>query len=278
MKQEDFWKTQVLEMNSNPLADNESKCSESLDSFHRGGFFLVQPKGTGHRAGLDAMLLASLVPDEAKGELADFGAGAGAAGFAVANRVTGLKVTLVERSSDMVRFAQRSVDLQENQALSERLTVIEADVSLAGAKRRAVGLQDNYYDHVIMNPPFNDGAHRTTPDPLKAEAHAMDGPVFDTWIKSASAVARSGGQLSLISRPQSLTDILHACENRFGAVHLTPVHPRSSEPANRILISAIKGSRAPLSVHPALFVHSEEGRAFSPQVDDLCNGRSWLRR
>ncbi|MVA79501.1 methyltransferase, partial [Agrobacterium vitis] len=35
--------------------------NETVDAFHRGGFFLVQPKGRGHRAGMDAMLLAALV-------------------------------------------------------------------------------------------------------------------------------------------------------------------------------------------------------------------------
>ena len=32
---------------------------ETLDAFHRGGFWLVQPKGSGHRAGIDAMMLAA---------------------------------------------------------------------------------------------------------------------------------------------------------------------------------------------------------------------------
>ena len=30
----------------------------TIDAFHRGRFHLVQPKGGGHRSGVDAMLLA----------------------------------------------------------------------------------------------------------------------------------------------------------------------------------------------------------------------------
>ncbi|MFC6490557.1 methyltransferase, partial [Nitratireductor sp. GCM10026969] len=50
--------------------------SFTIDAFHRGRFHLVQPAGKGHRAGLDAMLLAGAVPGNFSGRLADLGAGA----------------------------------------------------------------------------------------------------------------------------------------------------------------------------------------------------------
>lgn len=252
--------------------------SETLDAFHRGRFHLLQPKGKGHRAGLDAMLLAALVPADATGRLADFGAGAGAAGFAVASRVDAMRITLVERSASMAQFARRSIALPENRHLADRVQLIEADVTLTGAGRRAAGLPDGAFDHVIMNPPFNDHRDRKTPDALRAEAHAMDGPVFADWIRTACAITRPGGQLSLIARPQSLMDILAACENRFGGIHLTPVHPRPREDAVRLLLSAIKGSRARLSLRPSLYVHESSGRAFSPLTDALCNGQDSIGR
>ncbi len=37
------------------MADN---LPETIDAFHRGAFYIVQPKGRGHRSGMDAMLLA----------------------------------------------------------------------------------------------------------------------------------------------------------------------------------------------------------------------------
>ena len=77
----------------------------TVDAFHRGRFFLVQPKGAGHRAGVDAMLLGASVPSGFSGRLADFGAGAGAAGLAVAARCPGAAVTLVENAPEMARYA-----------------------------------------------------------------------------------------------------------------------------------------------------------------------------
>ncbi len=129
-----------------------------------------------------------------------------------------------------------------------------------------------------MNPPFNSADDRTTPDSLKAEAHAMHEAMFEQWIRSACAVCKPSGQLSLIARPQSLREILEACEGRFGGLQVTPVHPRPGEDAIRILLSGIKGNRARLAFRAPLYVHEGEDRAFSARVDELSNGRSFLRR
>ena len=252
---------------------------ETVDAFHHGRFHLVQPLGRGHRAGIDAMLLAALVPDDAGGRLADLGAGAGAAGLAAAARVPGIAVTLVERSAEMAACARRTLALPANAALAERVSVLEADVTLSGRARLAAGLDDEVFDHVIMNPPFNDGGDRRPPDELKAAARAMTGDLFERWIRTAGAIARPGAQLSLIARPQSLGEIAAACGRRFGGIEITPLHPRQGEDAIRILVTAIKGSRARLKLRAPLVLHDGEGHGFSALVDDLNNGRrAYVRR
>lgn len=252
---------------------------ETIDAFHRGAFHLVQPKGRGHRAGMDAMLLASLVDHAGPFRLADLGAGAGAAGFAVASRLREAEVTLVERSQDMLGFARRSLALPQNIELAGRVTVLPADVTLAGKARVAAGLPDDHFHHVIMNPPFNDASDRVTPDALKAEAHAMTGDLFESWIRTAGAIALPGGQLSLIARPQSVADIIGACGRRFGGLEITPIYPRAGENAVRILVTAIKGSRARLTLRAPLQMHDDAGsHKFAAFVDDLNNGRHPYRR
>lgn len=248
--------------------------AETVDAFHRGRFHVVQPLGGGHRSGVDAMLLASLVAAESPVRVADLGAGAGAAGMAVASRIKGAEVLLVERSAGMAEFARKSLRLQENAGFASRVEVLEADVTLAGKARLAAGLEDEMFDHVIMNPPFNDAGDRRTPDPLKAEAHAMSEGLFEAWIKTAGAIMKPGGQLSLIARPESIAAIIAACGRRFGGLEITPLHPRPGENAVRILVTAIKGSRARLSLRAPLVIHAGEGHAFSAAVDDLNNGRA----
>lgn len=146
----------------------------TLDAFHRGRFHLLQPALKGHRSGVDAMVLASAVPDDFSGRVADLGAGAGAAGLAVLARCSKAKAVLIERSDFMADFARRSLALPENAAIAARTELVQADVTLTGKARVAAGLADNSFDFVIMNPPFNRPTDRATPDPVKAEAHGVD--------------------------------------------------------------------------------------------------------
>jgi tRNA1(Val) A37 N6-methylase TrmN6 len=252
--------------------------SETIDSFHRGQFHVIQPLGQGHRSGMDAMLLASLVASGKPCRVADLGAGAGAAGMAVASRLENAEVLLVERSPLMADFARKSLALPENQRFVSRISVLETDVSLTGRARVAAGLADDSFDHVIMNPPFNDASDRKTPDALKAEAHAMTEGLFDIWIRTAGAIMKPSGQLSLIARPESIADIISACGRRFGGIEITPLHPRAGENAVRILVTAIKQSRARLTLRAPLVMHEEDTHRFATFVDDLNNGRAAYHR
>ncbi len=250
----------------------------TVDAFHYGKFHLVQPR-VGHRAGMDAMLLAATIPDGAVGSLADLGSGAGAAGLAAATRLSGISVTLVERSEIMLDFARRTMALDENAWLRDRVSIVGADVTLRGDARRAAGLGDDAFDWVILNPPFNDPSDRTTPDPLRAEAHAMtDGEMFEHWLRTAGAIMRPGGQVSIIARPRSIRPILDALAGRFGGVEVTPVHPRLGEEAIRILVTAVKQSRGWLNLQPPLVLHDRPGHRFEPRVEAINNGLADLPR
>ncbi|WP_375646072.1 tRNA1(Val) (adenine(37)-N6)-methyltransferase [Bartonella sp. AA56HLJMS] len=251
-------------------AANQS--GETIDSFHRGKFYLVQPHKYGHRSGMDAMLLASLVPSDLKGKVVDLGAGAGAAGLAVASRCLKVHVTLVERSAFMISYAQKTLMLKQNKQFAGRICLLEADVTFKGNERIKAGLIDNSFDFAIMNPPFNNPTDRKTPDQQKSEAHVMPEAMFDNWLRSAAAIVKPGGYLGLIARPQSLVDILRALEGRFGGICIVPVHARAKTAAIRLLFYAKRGSRAALSILPALVIHEGNDHTFSPRVDAINNG------
>lgn len=248
----------------------------TIDAFHRGNFWLVQPDGKGHRAGMDAMMLAAAVPSSFSGQLADFGAGAGGAGLAVASRCPKSRVVLVERAPEMADFAERTLAYSGNAHLADRVSVLVADVALAGRERVAAGLADSSFDYAIMNPPFNARHDRKTPDALKQQAHVMEDGLFEQWIRSAAAVVRPRGGLALIARPQPLRAILDAFAGRFGNAEIVPVQARSDLPAIRIVVRAVRASRAGLLLCPALVLHDNGNDLFSPRADDINNGRASL--
>ncbi|WP_420959736.1 tRNA1(Val) (adenine(37)-N6)-methyltransferase [Brucella sp. IR073] len=263
----------ALPEQNSPSAED---AGETLDAFHRGAFHLVQPAMKGHRAGVDAMILASAVPDGFSGRLVDLGAGAGAAGLAVAARCPAAHVTLVERSAFMAGFALKTLEHPLNAGISTRATLIEADVTLTGRARNAAGLADNAFDFAIMNPPFNAEADRRTPDAVKAEAHVMGKDMFEQWIRTAAAIVKPGGGIAIIARPQSIADMLAALAGRFGGLTLVPVQPRADEAAIRIVVLGVRGSRAKLTLAPALVLHGPSGHAFTERADAINNGRKGL--
>lgn len=244
----------------------------TIDAFHRGRFHLIQPAEKGHRSGVDAMILASIVPHDFSGRVADLGAGAGAAGLAVLSRCQNATATLIERSDFMADFARGSLALPENLAFTGRAEVLEADVALSGKARTAAGLTDNSYDFAIMNPPFNQATDRSTPDPIKAEAHVMTKGMMEQWIRTAAAILKPGGSIGIIARPASITELLDALQRRFGSLIIVPVQPRPQEAAIRIVIKGIKGSRAGLSFYPALVMHHETGNGFTERATAINNG------
>ena len=249
---------------------------ETVDIFHRGRFVLVQPKGAGHRSGVDAMILAASVPSGFSGLLADLGAGAGAAGLAVASRCPQARVTLIERDPLMIDHANKTLKHESNQSLAQRVSLVESDVTLTGKHRIAAGLADNAFDFAIMNPPFNPARDRRTPDPVKAVAHVMDDGLFEAWLRTAAAIVRPGGGLALIARPQSIMEILAALKGRFGSVRVVPVHPREGEAAIRIVVMATHGSRAAMRLESPLILHGPAGHAFTPRADAINNGLAGL--
>lgn len=247
----------------------------TVDAFHRADFWLVQPKKGGHRAGMDAMMLAAAVPTSFSGRLADFGAGAGAAGLAVASRCKNAHALLVELTSEMAAFAAATLAYPGNAHLRERAAMLMADVSLSGKARAQAGLADGSLDFVIMNPPFNPAHHRPTPDALKRQAHVMEDGLFESWIRSAAAVVRPRGGLAIIARPESLVATLNAMDGRFGNAEIVPVHPRADAAAIRVIVRALRASRAAMRLCPPLVLH-DEGDRFSQRADDINNGRASL--
>ena len=249
----------------------------TIDAFHRDGFRLVQPARGAHRSGIDAMILAASLPDGFSGTLADLGAGAGAAAFAVLDRYPRATAVLYEKSPLMAACARAGLALEGNGHLKDRAQVIEADVSLDGKAREAAGLPRERHDWVIANPPFNDPRDRATPDPEKAGAHVMQPDLLTRWIKTACAIARRGAGLSIIARPQSVVEILEAMKRRYGAISVLPIHPRASKPAIRIVVCGIKGSRKPMELAPPLFLHEDDGgRKVTARAYAVTNGKAAL--
>jgi tRNA1(Val) A37 N6-methylase TrmN6 len=224
---------------------------------------------SGHRAGHDAMLLAAATPGRSGDRIVDFGAGVGAAGLAVATRLAGIDLTLVERDEALADLARHNAVLN---GIAARICTL--DVTAGAEVFSEAGLGPDSTDVVLMNPPFNDSErHRPSPDQNRRAAHVAEPATLDKWVHAARRVLKSGGSLSLIWRSDGLAEVLAALGRGFGGVAIRPVHPVADKPAIRILVRAVKGSRAPLRLCPGLVLADETGLPSKESLEILAGAQ-----
>jgi tRNA1(Val) A37 N6-methylase TrmN6 len=250
------------------MTEPRLQCTE--DAFLGGRLRLRQLK-TGHRAGHDAVLLAAATSARAGQRVVDLGAGVGAAGLALARRVTGLGLVLVEIDETLA-------DLARSNAAANAIAadVIVLDLKSGAEAFAAAGLAPDSADGVMMNPPFNDGArHRASPDIARASAHVASEDTLARWIHAARRVLKSGGVLTLIWRADGIADVLAALDRGFGSLAILPVHGGTGAPAIRILVRAVKGGRAPTQIIPGLMLNDESGLP-NKRVQDILAGNGVL--
>jgi len=82
---------------------------------------------------------------------------------------------------------------------------------------------------------------------------------LDAWVRFLAACAAPGGRLWMIHRADALAQVLDALNGRFGGTKVFPLFPRAGAPARRIIVSALKGSRAGLTLLPGLVMHNSDG-------------------
>ena len=240
------------------------------DAFLGGALQILQPKSA-YRAGLDAVLLAAAVPvrEGQRERVLDAGAGAGVVGLSIARRCPDAQVTLVEVEPRLASLARKNA---RRNRLDDRVQVIAADVTAGGPGLAQAGLFPGLFAHVVANPPYQvDHRASRSPDTLKARAHGMAEGALDGWLRFLASAAASGGTVTIVHRTEALPALLAAISPRFGALKILPLHPREGEPAGRVIVRGVKGSRGPLQLLPGLVLHGA-GHAFRPEIDAILRG------
>jgi tRNA1(Val) A37 N6-methylase TrmN6 len=229
---------------------------EASEDLVLGGRLALRQPLRGHRVGHDAILLAAATAADAGEHAVDLGAGVGAAGLALARRVAGLAVTLVEIDPALTAFALGNA---ERNGLADRVRAVCLDVESSAAAFAAAGLAPGSATCVLMNPPFNAPQQNPSPDRSRRVAHAASHDTLRQWLRAAARLLRPQGVITLIWRADGLADVLAALATGFGAVAVLPVHAKPGAPAIRVLARAVKGSRAPLSLLPGFVLADANG-------------------
>jgi tRNA1(Val) A37 N6-methylase TrmN6 len=215
-----------------------------------GGRLVLRQPLRGHRVGHDAILLAAATSAQSGDHAVDLGSGVGGAGLALARRIEGLNVTLVEIDPALAALAAGNA---QRNGLADRVRAVCLDVESSAADFIAAGLAPGSAACVLMNPPFN-VAQQASPDHARRQAHAATERTLERWLRTAARLLRADGVVTLIWRADGLADVLAALARDFGAVAVLPVHPKPGAAAIRVLVRGTKGSRAPLALLPGFLL------------------------
>jgi tRNA1(Val) A37 N6-methylase TrmN6 len=236
-----------------------------------GGRLTLRQPLRGHRIGHDGILLAAATSALAGEHAVDLGSGVGGAGLALASRVAGLAVTLVEIDPALTKIALGNA---EHNGLSDRVRAVCLDVEASAADFAAAGLAPESAACVLMNPPFN-VVQQPSPERSRRVAHAASPETLRQWLSAAARLLRPDGAVTLIWRADGLADVLAVLAADFGAIAVLPVHPKPGAPAIRVLARGIKASRAPLTLLPGFLLADADGKP-SVQAEAVLRGGAQL--
>ncbi len=233
-----------------------------------GRLSLWQPRH-GYRFSVDALLLASFAQgaDPAwRGAVVDLGAGCGVVGLALAARLPGARVILVELQPRLARICR--VNVQEN-GMADRVEVVEGDLrSLKGH------LEGDCADLVVSNPPFRPaGSGRHSPNRERAVANMELEVTLPVLMASAARLLRPRGYLAVIYPAERCVEVCDAMAHHgLRPVRLRPVHPLPDRTARRVLLLGRKGVSDPLVLEPPLVIHGSEG-VYTAETARILEGR-----
>ena len=235
---------------------------QRIDDTGFGNIRVIQNKGYGY--GVDAVLLAAFAAGEtgARGirsgaRIADLGTDCGIVAFILTHKVRGSVLTGIEKREDA---AARAAEAAVMNGLEDRVRVITADINDVSDSEEFADLREAF-DAVVSNPPYfrRNSAIPSASDDRYTARHETTADIGD-FARTAAFMTGNGGSFYLVHRPDRLADIFAALrENGFEPKEMQLVVPSPGEPANIVLIHAVRGAGAELRMLPELAVHTEDG-------------------
>ncbi len=234
------------------------------DTLLDGRVRLRQP-AEGYRAAIDPVLLAAAVPARGTQMVLDVGCGVGAAALCLAARLPDLRVVGIELQAELCQLARENA---EANGMADRVDMLVG--SLASPPPH---LAPASFNHVMTNPPYLTAAQADAPpNGSKALANVESDVGLADWLGFCLKMLRPKGTLALIHRADRLDQILAALHAaKAGDITVIPLWPKQGRTAKRVIVTARKSVASPLTLHPGLVLHQEDGR-YTAEAEAVMRG------
>ena len=234
----------------------------TTDGFLDGRLQIIQPKA-GYRAAIDPVFLAASIRPEPGARILDAGAGVGTLSLCLASLCQSpLDIYALEKQKDLHPLLIENIKANGFQG---QITALCGDLFDPSPDMGA-------FDLIVSNPPFLTALEASaSPNPIKQAANVLAQGTLADWIKACLKLLAPKGRIRLILRADSLEIASHALAKSCGEITLTPLWPKSGQPAARIILSARKGVKTPLRLMPGIILHQADG-TYTQEAEAILRG------
>lgn len=241
------------------------KDDERLDDLFTDQSMKIIQSPTVFSYSIDAVLLADFASIPlTRGKLIDLCSGNGVIPLLLSKK-TKVPITGVEIQSRLYDMAIRSIEYNNKK---EQIQMIHGD--LIDMPKR---FGNDKWDLVTVNPPYfttKHEKHLNKNDYLTIARHEIL-VNLEQVIQTSSQLAKSGGKVAMVHRPNRLADIITLMRAyKLEPKRLRFVYPKKDKEANILLIEAIRDGKPDLKLLPPLYVFNSDG-SYTKELRELVN-------
>jgi tRNA1(Val) A37 N6-methylase TrmN6 len=207
------------------------KEDEDISPFIRGKIRIIQ-KREGYRFNIDSLLLVDFLNIKSSGKIIDIGTGSGIIPILISLKYKNLKLYALEVQEDLFDIAKRNF----------RINNVNVQVALGNVKDVKKIYTHQYFDYVVINPPyFKEGNYKNIQEKIaRSEALAkLEDFIYGSWY-----LLKNKGKLYLINITERFSETVSLLKKyNIQPKRYRFIHPSINEKATHFLVEASKNAK-----------------------------------